>query len=147
MALNAPEDAVVLLPPRDVDGPGAGRRRDAWRTRLHEGAGALVRPATAPPNFITADEGEQRLRALVRRRRSSSGSVALKDKCDPDNVFALNAEHPAERRVGRARLVAACGRQRLRTFSQATTSSGTMTTTVMMTGHMRRTLVRRESRV
>lgn len=48
---------------------------------------------TAPPNFISADEGEARLRASYGDDKFER-LVALKDKYDPDNVFALNQNIP-----------------------------------------------------
>jgi len=47
----------------------------------------------APPNFISADEGEARLRASYGDEKFEL-LVALKDKYDPDNVFALNQNIP-----------------------------------------------------
>ena len=47
----------------------------------------------APLNFISLDEGEQRLRASFGDAKFER-LQALKDKYDPDNVFALNANIP-----------------------------------------------------
>jgi FAD/FMN-containing dehydrogenase len=55
-----------------------------------------MRPWTAgkaPPNFITADEDAARLRASYGDEKFER-LVALKDKYDPDNVFALNQNIP-----------------------------------------------------
>jgi FAD/FMN-containing dehydrogenase len=46
-----------------------------------------------PPNFITEDEGKARLRASYGEEKFER-LVALKDKYDPDNVFALNQNIP-----------------------------------------------------
>jgi len=43
----------------------------------------------APPNFISEDEGKARLRASYRDEKFER-LVALKNKYDPENVFALN---------------------------------------------------------
>jgi FAD/FMN-containing dehydrogenase len=47
----------------------------------------------APPNFINTDEGAARLRASYGDEKFER-LVALKDKYDPDNVFALNQNIP-----------------------------------------------------
>jgi FAD/FMN-containing dehydrogenase len=47
----------------------------------------------APPNFISADEGAERLRASYGDEKFER-LVALKDRYDPDNVFALNQNIP-----------------------------------------------------
>ncbi len=47
----------------------------------------------APPNFISEDEGAARLRASYGDEKFER-LVALKDKYDPDNVFALNQNIP-----------------------------------------------------
>jgi FAD/FMN-containing dehydrogenase len=44
---------------------------------------------TSPPNFMTADDGTQRLRSYYGEEKFKR-LVALKDAYDPDNVFALN---------------------------------------------------------
>jgi FAD/FMN-containing dehydrogenase len=47
----------------------------------------------APANFVSADEGQTRLRASYGEDKYSR-LVALKDAYDPDNVFALNPNIP-----------------------------------------------------
>jgi|SRR5215211_3447004 len=56
----------------------------------------------ALPNFISADEGAARLRASYGDEKFER-LMALKDKYDPDNVFALNQNRSAERDAGVAR--------------------------------------------
>ena len=50
----------------------------------------------APPNFISEDEGAARLRASYGDEKFER-LVALKDRYDPDNVFALNQNIPPSR--------------------------------------------------
>ncbi|HUR86881.1 MAG TPA: BBE domain-containing protein, partial [Solirubrobacteraceae bacterium] len=52
----------------------------------------------APPNFISADDGHGRLRASYGEEKFAR-LVALKDRWDPDNVFALNQNIPPSRVV------------------------------------------------
>jgi FAD/FMN-containing dehydrogenase len=57
---------------------------------------AAMRPWSvdqAPPNFLEPDEGAARLRASFGEDKYQR-LVALKDKYDPDNVFALNTNIP-----------------------------------------------------
>ncbi len=51
----------------------------------------------APANFLLPDEGGARLRASYGEEKFSR-LVALKDKYDPQNVFALNANIPPSAR-------------------------------------------------
>jgi len=64
----------------------------AWARSLME----TLRPwaaGKAPPNFINADEPAERLRASYGDEKFER-LVALKDKYDPQNVFALNQNIP-----------------------------------------------------
>jgi FAD/FMN-containing dehydrogenase len=70
----------------------AAEAETAWARSFME----TMRPwaaGTAPPNFISADEGISRLRASY-GDETFERLVALKDKYDPDNVFALNQNIP-----------------------------------------------------
>ena len=68
--------------------PSVNEPNIAWARSFTE----TMRPwsvGKAPPNFIAADEGSARLRASYGDEKYER-LVALKDKYDPDNVFALN---------------------------------------------------------
>jgi FAD/FMN-containing dehydrogenase len=65
----------------------AARARAFMETMHPWGAG------TAPPNFIADDEPGARLRTSYGDEKFER-LVALKDKYDPDNVFALNQNIP-----------------------------------------------------
>jgi FAD/FMN-containing dehydrogenase len=68
--------------------PAAAEPEIAWARAFMD----TMRPwalGTAPPNFISADDTEQRLRASYGDAKYER-LVALKDAYDPNNVFALN---------------------------------------------------------
>jgi FAD/FMN-containing dehydrogenase len=71
---------------------GDAERETAWAREFME----TMRPwgtAKAPPNFISSDDTETRLRVSYGDEKFER-LVALKDKYDPDNVFALNQNIP-----------------------------------------------------
>jgi hypothetical protein len=72
----------------------AGRHRHHRRPHLYRRTAGLccgaLRPVDrAPANFITADEGQTRLRASYGEDKYRP-LVTLKDSCDLGNVFARN---------------------------------------------------------
>lgn len=72
--------------------PAEADRETAWARSLME----TLRPWAvdkAPPNFVSQDEGKKRLRASYGEEKFER-LVALKDKYDPGNVFALNQNIP-----------------------------------------------------
>ena len=98
MALNAPKTKwfyfhlAKWMDPSLADGERAGARAfmDAMRPWS---------AGKAPLNFVTSDEGEQRLRASFGDEKFER-LQALKDKYDPDNVFALNPNIPPSSATG-----------------------------------------------
>ena len=92
MALNAPKTKwfyfhlAMWMDPALAEGETAGAR--AFMKALEPWSAGK-----APLNFISSDEGEQRLRASFGDAKFER-LQALKDKYDPDNVFALNANIP-----------------------------------------------------
>lgn len=92
MALNLPEARWLYFCLAMWWDPAETEREVAWARSLME----TMRPwATnrAPPNFINADEGAERLRASYGDEKFER-LVALKARYDPDNVFALNQNIP-----------------------------------------------------
>ncbi len=92
MALNIPDVPwfyfclAMWWDPKEKD------QHVAWARRFMK----ALRPWSvdaAPPNFIDPDEGPARLRASYGEDKFPR-LVALKDKYDPDNVFALNQNIP-----------------------------------------------------
>ena len=72
--------------------PAEAERETGWARSFME----TMRPWAvdkAPPNFISDDEAAARLRASYGDEKFER-LVALKDKYDPDNVFALNQNIP-----------------------------------------------------
>ena len=55
---------------------------------------------TAPPNFLTEDEGAARLR-LSYGEKKFARLVAVKNTYDPDNVFSLNHNIPPAATIGK----------------------------------------------
>jgi FAD/FMN-containing dehydrogenase len=72
--------------------PSLAEAESAWARSFME----TMHPWTvdkAPLNFISADDRADRLRASYGEEKFER-LVALKDKYDPDNVFALNQNIP-----------------------------------------------------
>ena len=92
MALEFPEVGWYYMCEALWLDPADGDRETAWAHSLME----TLRPwavEKAPPNFITQDEGQARLRASYGDEKFEQ-LVALKNKFDPDNVFSLNQNIP-----------------------------------------------------
>jgi FAD/FMN-containing dehydrogenase len=92
MALNLPDAKWAYFCLTMWWEPEAAEAEIAWARSFME----TVRPwgaGKAPPNFISADDGADRLRASYGEEKFER-LVALKDKYDPDNVFALNQNIP-----------------------------------------------------
>ena len=115
---GSPFTEVILVPPRRrvsrmdrvawrSTSPTSRGSTSAWRcggtrtkrTNTSPGRARFMKALrpwsvdTAPPNFIDPDEGPARLRASYGEEKFPR-LVALKDKYDPDNVFALNQNIP-----------------------------------------------------
>lgn len=94
MALELPDvDWYYMYEGLWMDPADAGHETDV--ARLFQ---AAVRPwsvGKSVPNFISADEAHHRLRASYGEEKFRR-LVALKQKFDPDNVFALNQNIPPE---------------------------------------------------
>jgi FAD/FMN-containing dehydrogenase len=91
MALELPDASWLYFCLAMWIDPAHGDPEIAWARGFME----AMRPwatAKAPPNFIN-DEGAQRLRASYGDQKFAR-LVALKDKYDPNNVFALNQNIP-----------------------------------------------------
>jgi FAD/FMN-containing dehydrogenase len=92
MALNLPDAKWQYFCLAMWWDPAETEREVAWARSLME----TMRPwatNTAAPNFISADEGSERLRASYGDEKFER-LVALKAKYDPHNVFALNQNIP-----------------------------------------------------
>ena len=100
-AARVDRDAMALEPPdgkwffmceaMSLDPDGAAAEAD-WARSLVQ----TLRPWTTGrslPNFISADDGQARLRASYGEEKFAR-LVALKNQYDPDNVFALNQNIP-----------------------------------------------------
>jgi FAD/FMN-containing dehydrogenase len=92
MALNTPDTKWLYFCLAMWRDPAQAEAETAWARSFME----TMRPwaaGTAPPNFISADDGAQRLRSFYGEEKFGR-LVALKDKYDPDNIFALNQNIP-----------------------------------------------------
>jgi FAD/FMN-containing dehydrogenase len=92
MALNLPDAKWLYFCLAMWWDPEQGEQEKAWARAFMD----TMRPwATekAPPNFISADDPAERLRASYGEEKFER-LVALKDKYDPNNVFALNQNIP-----------------------------------------------------
>jgi FAD/FMN-containing dehydrogenase len=92
MALNLPEAKWLYFCLAMWWDQSLAEAETAWARSVME----TMRPwsaGKAPPNFINADEGAERLRASYGEEKFER-LVALKEKYDPDNVFALNQNIP-----------------------------------------------------
>jgi len=92
MALNMPKAKWFFFCLPMWWGPELTENEKTWARSFME----TMRPwaaGKAPPNFIGADESSARLRASYGDEKFER-LVALKDKYDPDNVFALNQNVP-----------------------------------------------------
>ena len=88
MALNTPHAKWVYFCLAAWRDPAMAEAEIAWARSFME----TMRPwaaGAAPPNFMSPDDGAQRLRSYYGEAKLRR-LVALKDKYDPDNVFALN---------------------------------------------------------
>jgi FAD/FMN-containing dehydrogenase len=88
MALNMPEAKWAYFCMAHWWDPSGQEEHIAWARDVVD----TMRPwaaDTAPPNFIAADEGTERLRRFYGDEKFER-LVALKDEYDPLNVFALN---------------------------------------------------------
>ena len=92
MALNVPDAKWSYFCLTMWMDPSENDAQVAWARSFRE---TMSRWAVdqAPPNFIPADEGEAKLRASYGDEKFER-LIALKDKYDPDNVFALNQNIP-----------------------------------------------------
>ncbi len=92
MALEAPNLPWYYMCMALWMDPDQAEHETTWARALMQ----TMRPWTvgkAPPNFISKDEGHDRLRASYGDEKFER-LVALKDKFDPDNVFSLNQNVP-----------------------------------------------------
>ncbi|HYS94687.1 MAG TPA: FAD-binding protein, partial [Candidatus Acidoferrales bacterium] len=92
MALNMPEARWVSFVFASWWDPQGREEHIAWA----RGVMQAMRPwsaDSAPPNFIGADEGPDRLRSFYGPEKFKR-LVALKDEYDPANIFALNQNIP-----------------------------------------------------
>jgi FAD/FMN-containing dehydrogenase len=92
MALNLPDAKWFYFCLAMWWGREAAESETAWARSFME----TMRPwgaGVAPPNFITSDEPETRLRASYGDEKFER-LVALKNAYDPENVFALNQNIP-----------------------------------------------------
>ena len=92
MALNMPEAKWFYFCLAMWWGREQAESETAWARSLME----TMRPwsaGMAPPNFISADEGAERLRFSYGDEKFER-LVALKRKYDPENVFSLNQNIP-----------------------------------------------------
>jgi FAD/FMN-containing dehydrogenase len=92
MALNTPDARWLYFCLAMWRDPALAEAETAWARSFME----TMRPwaaGTAPPNFISADDGAQRLRSFYGEEKFRR-LVALKDKYDPENIFALNQNIP-----------------------------------------------------
>jgi FAD/FMN-containing dehydrogenase len=92
MALNMPDAKWFYFCLAMWWDPALAEQETAWARAFKE----TMRPWTvdqAPPNFISADDRADRLRASYGEEKFER-LVALKDKYDPDNIFALNQNIP-----------------------------------------------------
>lgn len=88
MALNIPDAKWSYFCLAMWWDPAAAEREREWARSLM----TALRPwcaGKAPPNFISSDDGAERLRASYGEEKYAR-LVELKDKYDPENVFALN---------------------------------------------------------
>jgi FAD/FMN-containing dehydrogenase len=92
MALSVPEAKWLYFCLVMWQDPAHGDREVAWGRAFMD----TMRPwgaGKAPPNFISVDDGAERLRASYGDEKFER-LVALKNEYDPDNVFALNQNIP-----------------------------------------------------
>jgi FAD/FMN-containing dehydrogenase len=92
MALNLPDAKWLYFCLAMWWDPDLGEAETSW-ARSFMGTMRPWSAGKAPPNFINVDEGAARLRASYGDEKFER-LVALKDKYDPDNVFALNQNIP-----------------------------------------------------
>jgi FAD/FMN-containing dehydrogenase len=88
MALNTPDAKWVYFCLATWQDPALAEGEIAWARSFMD----TMRPwaaGAAPPNFMSPDDGAARLRSFYGEDKFRR-LVALKDKYDPDNVFALN---------------------------------------------------------
>jgi FAD/FMN-containing dehydrogenase len=98
MALEMPEASWVYFVASSWWDPRGREEHIAWARGVMD----AMRPWTAdaaPPNFIGADEGTERLRRSYGEEKFRR-LVALKDAYDPGNVFALNQNIPPSGSAG-----------------------------------------------
>jgi FAD/FMN-containing dehydrogenase len=99
MALNQPDAPWFYFCLAMWMDPAEADQHVSWARAFME----TMRPwgvDKAPPNFITIDERAGRLRESYGEEKFAR-LVALKDKYDPDNVFALNQNIPPSNGAGR----------------------------------------------
>jgi FAD/FMN-containing dehydrogenase len=92
MALEPPQAKWFFMCEAMAMDPVAAETEAAWARSLVQ----ALRPWTTGrslPNFISADDGQARLRASYGEAKFAR-LVALKDEFDPGNVFALNQNIP-----------------------------------------------------
>jgi hypothetical protein len=88
MALNTPDAKWVCFCLATWQDPAVAQGEIAWARSFMD----TMRPwaaGAAPPNFMSPDDPAARLRSYYGHDKFRR-LVALKDKYDPDNVFALN---------------------------------------------------------
>jgi FAD/FMN-containing dehydrogenase len=92
MALNIPDTKWMYFCEATWQDPAEQDYEIAW-ARSFMAAMSRWSVGQAPPNFLEPDEGRARLQASFGEQKFQR-LVALKDKCDPDNVFSLNVNIP-----------------------------------------------------
>jgi len=98
MALNIPDAKWAYFCLAMWWDPADAERETEWARSLM----AALRPwcaGQALPNFISSDDGADRLRASYGEEKFAR-LVELKDRYDPENVFALNQNIPPSAAIG-----------------------------------------------